>query len=309
MKNVMLKKITGLTAAVLMAAAVMSMGAMAEEEYVENEWGFVDGSMDVSSGIPDNAQGRLAKIKEAGKLTVATEPYFAPQEFIDPSLTGQDQYVGADMEFAKLIAERMGVELEIVPLEFTAVQASVAEGKYDLAISALAYTPGRAGAMELSKGYHLSGESSLYGIIIRNEDAENIKSVDDLADRTIITQSGSLQEALANENIPKYKEFKRVSSMQDAFLAVQEGKADAAVIDRENAMLYIQNNPGCDMMVVDEIAFKLDEVYDGTRVGTEKGEIQLMYFVNGVIDEMLEQGLYEKWFEEYAEYAGRLGVE
>ena len=309
MKNVMLKKITGLTAAVLMAAAVMSMGAMAEEEYVENEWGFVDGSMDVSNGIPDNAQGRLAKIKEAGKLTVATEPYFAPQEFIDPSLTGQDQYVGADMEFAKLIAERMGVELEIVPLEFTAVQASVAEGKYDLAISALAYTPGRAGAMELSKGYHLSGESSLYGIIIRNEDAENIKSVDDLADRTIITQSGSLQEALANENIPKYKEFKRVSSMQDAFLAVQEGKADAAVIDRENAMLYIQNNPGCDMMVVDEIAFKLDEVYDGTRVGTEKGEIQLMYFVNGVIDEMLEQGLYEKWFEEYAEYAGRLGVE
>ena len=309
MKNVMLKKITGLTAAVLMAAAVMSMGAMAEEEYVENEWGFVDGSMDVSNGIPDNAQGRLAKIKEAGKLTVATEPYFAPQEFIDPSLTGQDQYVGADMEFAKLIAERMGVELEIVPLEFTAVQASVAEGKYDLAISALAYTPGRAGAMELSKGYHLSGESSLYGIIIRNEDAENIKSVDDLADRTIITQSGSLQEALANENIPKYKEFKRVSSMQDAFLAVQEGKADAAVIDRENAMLYIQNNPGCDMMVVDEIAFKLDEVYDGTRVGTEKGEIQLMYFVNGVIDEMLEQGLYEKWFEEYAEYAGKLGVE
>ena len=309
MKNAMLKKITGLTAAMLMAAAVMSMGAMAEEEYVENEWGFVDGSMDVSNGIPDNAQGRLAKIKEAGKLTVATEPYFAPQEFIDPSLTGQDQYVGADMEFAKLIAERMGVELEIVPLEFTAVQASVAEGKYDLAISALAYTPGRAGAMELSKGYHLSGESSLYGIIIRNEDAENIKSVDDLADRTIITQSGSLQEALANENIPKYKEFKRVSSMQDAFLAVQEGKADAAVIDRENAMLYIQNNPGCDMMVVDEIAFKLDEVYDGTRVGTEKGEIQLMYFVNGVIDEMVEQGLYEKWFEEYAEYAGRLGVE
>ena len=309
MKNAMLKKITGFAAAMLMAAAVMSMGAMAEEEYVENEWGFVDGSMDVSNGIPDNAQGRLLKIKEAGKLTVATEPYFAPQEFIDPSLTGQDQYVGADMEFAKLIAERMGVELEIVPLEFTAVQASVAEGKYDLAISALAFTPGRAGAMELSKGYHLSGESSLYGIIIRNEDAENIKSVDDLADRTIITQSGSLQEALANENIPKYKEFKRVSSMQDAFLAVQESKADAAVIDRENALLYIQNNPGCDMMVVDEIAFKLDEVYDGTRVGTEKGEIQLMYFVNGVIDEMLEQGLYEKWFDEYAEYAGKLGVE
>ena len=105
--------------------------------------------------------------------------------------------------------------------------------------------------MELSKGYHLSEDSSLYGVIIRNEDAENIKSVEDLADRTIITQSGSLQEALANENIKEYKEFKRVSSMQDAFLAVQESKADAAVIDIENARLYIQNNPGCDMMIVE----------------------------------------------------------
>ena len=292
-----------------MIAAVSAVNAYAEEEYVENEYGFVSESMDVSAGIPDNAIGRLAKIKEAGKLTVATEPYFAPQEFIDPSLTGQDQYVGADMEFAKLIAERMGVELEIVPLEFTAVQASVAEGKYDLAISALAYTPGRAEAMELSKGYHLSEDSSLYGIIIRTEDDENIKSVDDLAERTIITQSGSLQEALGNENIPKYKEFKKVSSMQDVFLAVQESKADAGIIDIENARLYIQNNPDCNMKVVDEIVFKLDEVFDGTRVGTEKGEIQLMYFVNGVIDEMLESGAYEEWFKEYAEYAGKLGIE
>jgi len=309
MKKRAIRYMAGLALVCALGAAAFSASAIAEEEYVENEYGFVDGSMDVSNGIPDNAQGRLLKIKEAGKLTVATEPYFAPQEFIDPSKTGQEQYVGADMEFAKLIAERMGVELEIVPLEFTAVQASVAEGKYDLAISALAYTPGRAEAMELSKGYHLSEDSSLYGVIIRNEDAENIKSVDDLADRTIITQSGSLQEALANENIKEYKEFKKVSSMQDAFLAVQESKADAAVIDIENARLYIQNNPGCDMMIVEDIVFRLEPQFDGTRVGTEKGEIQLMYFVNGVIDEMLESGIYEEWFKEYAEYAGELGIE
>ncbi len=308
MKKNTMKRLFGFMLACGMAVGTFAACASAEE-YVENEFGFVDGSMDVSAGIPDDAEGRLAKIKEAGKLTVATEPYFAPQEFIDPSLSGQDQYVGADMEFAKLIAERMGVELEIVPLEFTAVQASVAEGKYDLAISALAYTPARAQAMELSKGYHLTEDSSQYGLIVRNEDIETITSVESLADRTIITQSGSLQEALANENIPAYKEFKRVSSMQDAFLAVQESKADAAVIEIENAKLYIENNPGCDMAVVEGVVFKLDEQYDGTRVGTEKGEIQLMYFVNGVIDEMQAEGLYEKWFEEYAEYAGKLGIE
>ena len=303
-----LKKVISLVLGCAMLAGVMCTASFAEEEYVENEWGFVDGSMDVSNGIPDDAPGRLGKIKEAGKLTVATEPYFAPQEFIDPSKEGQEQYVGADMELAKLIAERMGVELEIVPLEFTAVQASVAEGKYDLAISALAFTPGRAEAMELSKGYHLSAESSNYGLLIREEDEENIKTIEDIADKTMITQSGSLQEALTNDNIPAYKEFKRVSSMQDAFLAVQEGKADVAMVDVENAKLYIQNNPECGMMVIPDLYFKLEEQYDGTRIGAPKGEIALMYFVNGVIDEILESGQYEDWFAEYTEYAGSLGI-
>ena len=302
-----MKRWVGLALSCMLAAGALGMVAGAEE-FVEYEWGFVDGSSDISNGISEDASGRLAKIKEAGKLTVATEPYFAPQEFIDPSKTGQEQYVGADMELAKVIADRMGVELEIVPLEFTAVQASVAEGKYDLAISALAYTPARSEAMELSKGYHLSEESSSYGLIIRTEDEENIRTVEDIADKTIITQSGSLQEALTNDNVPAYKEFKRVSSMQDAFLAVQEGKADAATVEIENALLYIQNNPGCDMMVVPDVRFKLEEQYDGTRIAAPKGEIELMYFVNGVIDEVVENGWYEEWFEEYTAYAGELGI-
>ena len=302
-----LKKLACMLLVGTLAAGLFTLSSMAEE-FVENEWGFVDGSMDVSNGIPEDAGGRLAKIKEAGVLTVATEPYFAPQEFIDPSKTGQDQYVGADMELAKLIAERMGVELEIVPLEFTAVLTSVAEGKYDLAISALAYTPARSEAMELSKGYHFSEDSSRYGLIIRTEDEDNIKAVGDLANRTVITQSGSLQEALMIENVKKYKEFKRVSSMQDAFLAVQEGKADAAMVEIENANLYIQNNPDCNMMVIPDVSFSLDKQYDGTRAAAQKGEIELMYFVNGVIDEVLESGQYNEWFDEYTAYAGELGI-
>ena len=87
------------------------------------------------------ASNRLEKIKERGYIEVATEPYFAPNEFIDSTKTGDEQYVGADIEMAKYIADKLGVELKIVPLEFAAVLSSITEGKYDLAISALAYTP------------------------------------------------------------------------------------------------------------------------------------------------------------------------
>ena len=99
----------------VMAVCICCLSVSAEEgAYIENEWNYVDQSMDVSHGIPDDAAGVLDRIRREGVLRIATEPYFAPQEFIDPDLEGQDQYVGADMKLAALIAERMGVGLEIV---------------------------------------------------------------------------------------------------------------------------------------------------------------------------------------------------
>ena len=79
--------------------------AMAEFYYVENEWNYVDGSMDISGGIPETANGVLARIRERGVLRVSTELYYAPQEFIDPDQEGQDSYTGADMELARAIKE------------------------------------------------------------------------------------------------------------------------------------------------------------------------------------------------------------
>ncbi|MBR2698614.1 MAG: transporter substrate-binding domain-containing protein, partial [Clostridia bacterium] len=199
--------IPGAALAVLLAAlmALLPPG-MAEEapKYVRNEWNYVEDSMDVSGGIPEDATGRLGRIRALGRLTVATEPYFPPQEFIDESRTGQERYVGADMELARLIAERMGVELEIVPLEFTDVLTGVADGKYDLAISALSFTSGRAAVMEMSKGYYFTHEPASSGLVIREADAEKIRSVEDLSARDIVAQSGSLQESMAVENIPFY---------------------------------------------------------------------------------------------------------
>ena len=123
---------------------------------------------------------RLEAIRERGYIEVVTEPYFAPYEFIDPSKKGEDQYVGSDILLAKYIGEKIGVDVKIIPLEFSAVLSSVTEGKYDLAISALAYTPERSEAMNLSDGYYFSENSPGYGLLIRQEDAENIRDVDSL---------------------------------------------------------------------------------------------------------------------------------
>ena len=59
-------------------------------------------------------------------------------------------------------------------------------------------------------------------------------------------------------------------------------------------------------MLAPGFTFSLDEQYTGDRIAAPKGEVMLIGFVNGVIDEVMESGQYEKWFEEYADRAGEL---
>ena len=56
------------------------------------------------------AENKLEKILSIGEITFATSPDFAPSEFINPNATGDDQYVGADVELAKYIAQGLGVQ-------------------------------------------------------------------------------------------------------------------------------------------------------------------------------------------------------
>ncbi len=257
---------------------------------------------------PAEPKNRLEAIKAKGTLEVATEPYFAPNEFIDPTKPKDEQVVGADIELAKYIAEKLGVKAKIVPLEFSAVLAGVAEGKYDMAISALAYKPDRAQAMNLSKGYFFNKLSKGHGLLIRIEDKDKITGPDSLAGLTVAAQSGSLQEMFVNDQIKGFKEFKRVSATTDGFLMVQEKKADACATMFNTAELFIEANKDCGMMMIPDFRFAQDESTDGTRIAMTKGEDELTAKVNEIIDEVLQNGVYEKWYQEYTDYAQKLGV-
>ena len=259
-------------------------------------------------GEAQQENNRLNEILERGYITVTTEPYFAPNEFIDPSKEGDEQYVGADIELAKYIANELGVECRIVPLDFTTVLSSITEGKYDIAISALAYKPDRAENMNLSNSYYTSENSEGYGIAVRSDMVDQIQSVEDLADLVIVVQQGSLQQYFLEEQVPAYKEIKYVSSTNDAFLMVQEGKADAVATATSFARLYIDANEGCGISMVESFRFEADERYNGIVVAMKNGEDALLERINEIVDEVVENGIYQQWYDEYTEYAATLGL-
>ena len=254
----------------------------------------------------DEGNDRLAQIKAKGYIELCTEPYFAPFEYVDPTKTGDDQYQGMDLEVAKYIADKIGVDLKITALDFTAVLAGVADGKYDFAISAIAYSPERAEAMRLSDVYYATNTG--YGFIVRSEDVGKYTDIDPLKDAVVITQSGSVQEALYNQYVNgACKEFKLVANMTDGYLAVSEGKADVCICSTASASLYAQANGGLD---IPDFRFEVDPNMNGVCVAMPtEGTESLAELINQCIAELNESGKPEEWYSQYESAAAELGIE
>ena len=136
----------------------------------------------------------------------------------------------------------------------------------------------------------------------------HVASLDDLTDKIIAAQSTSLQEAQASRHLTAYAEFRRLSSVQDVYDMIVSGKADAGFVDMETAQNYIENNPDAGLMLIEGLCFSLEEYELGDRICAKKGEQQLICFVNGVIDEVLNDGSYVKWIEEAEKRAAELGL-
>ena len=253
------------------------------------------------------SKDRLAQIKEAGKITLVTEPYFAPMEFIDPNKSGDEQFQGVDIEIAKYIANKLGVKLEIVAMDFTPLLVAMADGKYDMAISAIAYSPSRAEAMNLSDVYMIAGGG--YGFICRTEDANKYTSIASLEGATVVTQSGSVQEYLYNDQIKnavKVKEFKLVDNMTTGYLQVAEGKADVCICSTSSAELYAEANGG---LAVPNFLLEVDPNMNGTVVALGPDNTDtLKAFINECIAELKAAGQIDKWNDEYTAYAASLGL-
>lgn len=249
-----------------------------------------------------SSQNRLEKILESGKLVLATSPDFAPLEFEDLS-SGEAQYVGSDIELAKYIAEKLGVELEISAMDFSAVQAAIPSGQADIAISGFAKTEERAQNMELSTPFNITEDGGQTVLVLKGEGA-NYTTADDFSGLQIGAQNGSLQYNLVSSQLPEDVEIVPVGSLNDGVLMLETGKIDALASDLSNAELLLESHDG-----IETTDFMFEYSSEGNVAAVKKGETELIEAVNEIIEEVNELGLYDQWKEEATELAKSLGLE
>lgn len=249
-----------------------------------------------------SSQNRLEKIKESGKLVLATSPDFAPLEFEDLS-SGEAQYVGSDIELAKYIAEKLGVELEISAMDFSAVQAAIPSGQADIAISGFARTEERAQNMELSTPFNITEDGGQTVLVAKGQGA-NYTAAEDFSGLQIGAQNGSLQYNLVSEQLPDDVEIVPVGSLNDGVLMLETGKIDALASDLSNAELLLESHDG-----IETTDFMFEYSSEGNVAAVKKGETELIEAVNEIIEEVNELGLYDQWKDEATELAKSLGLE
>jgi len=237
----------------------------------------------------DKPANRLEKILAEGKLTISTSPDYAPFEFIDPSKTGQESIVGADISFAQYIADELGVELVIESMSFDSALAAVQEGKVDLCISGLAYKEDRAKAMQLTEAYNTSTGQ---GIMVLKEKASEYAKAEDFAGKLIGAQNGSLQYENVEKQLPDAK-IETITNLTDGIMMLRTGKIDALSMSQSSGEQYAKSYED---IVMSE--FKFDSSKDGTRVGVMNGEKELFDKVSEIIVKVNEGDLYAGWLEE-----------
>ena len=249
-----------------------------------------------------SSQNRLEKILESGKLVLATSPDFAPLEFEDLS-SGEAQYVGSDIELAKYIAEKLGVELEISAMDFSAVLAAIPSGQADIAISGFARTEERAQNLELSTPFNITEDGGQTVLVAKGQGA-NYTAAEDFSGLQIGAQNGSLQYNLVSEQLPEDVEIVPVGSLNDGVLMLETGKIDALASDLSNAELLLESHDG-----TETTDFMFEYSSEGNVAAVKKGETELIEAVNEIIEEVNELGLYDQWKEEATELAKSLGLE
>ncbi len=236
----------------------------------------------------DGKDVSLEYVKDKGSLVIGLDPAFPPMGFADEN----QEIVGFDIDLAKEVCKRVGVEPEFTPIDWDTKEQELNTKGIDCIWNGLSRSPEREEELLLSDTYMLNTQVAV--VLAENE----AKTLSDLAGKTVAVQTASTAE----EAIAADKEFAdsiEVLSIKDnvqAMLELGTNSADAVVMDKVVAMYYMEKEAGKYKILEESLA---DEEY---AIAFRKSDKALCDEVVKMLKEMKEDGtlaeIATKWFGE-----------
>ena len=228
-------------------------------------------------------------ITERGKMIVGLDDSFPPMGFRDEN----NEIVGFDIDLAREVASRLGVEVEFRPVVWETIGMSLNNGDIDMIWNGYTISDARKKEVEFSQPYLTNQQIIVIG---PNSD---IKSKADLAGKTIALQAGSTSQDALEKDVEVFNSLQEVRKFEnnvDALLDLKVGRVEAVIVDSVVGRYYMALHPE-DYFVLDD-SFK-DEFYG---IGMRKEDKTFVSAINEVLEEMGKDGsaaeISNKWFDD-----------
>jgi arginine/lysine/histidine transporter system substrate-binding protein len=289
--HIEMKKLTILLAAVMMLAMLAACGEKNKESDKTQGASAPAAATTAASTAPASpaagAADKLADIKKAGTIIMGTSADYAPYEF-HKNIDGKDTIVGFDVEIAKAIAKDLGVKLEIKDIGFDGLLPALNAGKVDFVISGMTPNEERLKSVDFSKIYYTAQQV----IMIRADDKDKFKSMDDLKKVSVGVQTASIQEDIAKEQLQGAK-IKSIAKITDLALELKNKKIDAIIMESPVANGYVNKNKD---LVISSVKPKAEEA--GSAIAIKKGNDTLTAEINKSLDKMIKDKTIDKLVDE-----------
>lgn len=225
----------------------------------------------------------LKSVKESGVLKVAVPQDFPPFGSVGPDL----KPAGYDIDMAGLIADKLGVKVELVPVTSTNRIPYLTTGKVDLVISSLGKNPKRAAVIDFADAY-----APFFNGVFGPADS-SVSGAADLAGKTIAVTRGSIEDLELTKIAPESTDIKRFEDNSSTITAYLAGQVELVATGNVVAASINEKNPS--KMLATKFMIKNSPCY----VGLAKKQPALMAKVNEIIAASKKDGSLEaismKW--------------
>ena len=217
---------------------------------------------------------------EEGKLIMSTNAAFPPYEMT----TDDGGFEGIDVEIAQAIAEKLGLELQIDDMDFTAALEAVQAGMSDMAMAGITVNEERLAVMDFSDTYATGVQ-----VVIVKEGSD--VTLDNLGEQLIGVQNGTTGWQFCSDDFGD----DHVAAFDNGITAVQalvNDQVDCVVIDQGPAEVFVSENPGLTIL-------ETPYAEENYAIGVNKGNTQLLDALNGAIAELQADGTIQSILDKY----------
>ena len=234
------------------------------------------------------AGSTMKKLQDEGEITIGVKFDVPPFGRKDPQ---SGDVEGFDIDLAKAIADELGAKPRYIEALSDNRVAFLKDGTADLILSTMTINKERDEEIDFSEPYFVAK-----GRILVKKSDESIKSVEDLAGKTVCTALGSTYEETLKKQAPKAK-LKLVDGYSECLELIQNGGADA--VSTDDVILT--------GMIIQDDSLKLVEEEELTTepygAGIKQGDKEFKAFVDDVIAKYKSDGrwaaAYQKWVGQY----------